>query len=151
MSLWAKPFTTSELDAHQADSGAGQIGLRFTAIGDEWLEATMPLDHRTLDQWGTAADGALSILAESVASTAATMSVDTRQHHCLGQSLTVHHVARTKDGPVVARTLRLANNERSQVWHVEIRDVSGQLVTVAEMTMAVVRGKPHRAPTSPLT
>ena len=54
MSIWVTPRTLAELNEFEQRTAAGGCGIRFTALGDDWLEATVPLDRRT-----AAADGGL--------------------------------------------------------------------------------------------
>jgi hypothetical protein len=48
-----------------------QLGIVFTEVGPNYLRATMPVDHRTIQYFGMLHGGASVALAETVASTAA--------------------------------------------------------------------------------
>jgi len=150
MILWTRIFTPDELTAHGTDSAAGYLRIAFTAIGPDWVEATMPLDARTTDSSGALAGGGMSILAETVASVATTMTLDMRTRHCVGQLLTVRHVNAVTAGPVTARASLLYVTEQNQCWQVKICDAHGDLACVAEMTMVLLDGPPKQRPQSPL-
>ncbi len=51
-------------------------GLEFTEVGDDYLSATMPVDHRHRQPLGIMHGGASCVLAETVGSTAAQYCVD---------------------------------------------------------------------------
>ena len=50
------------------------LGIRFTAIGDDWLQGTMPVDHRTHQPFGLLHGGASVLLAETLGSSAAMLA-----------------------------------------------------------------------------
>jgi 1,4-dihydroxy-2-naphthoyl-CoA hydrolase len=44
---WTRSVTLEDLRALNHQTADEHCGIRFTAIGDDWLEATVPLDSRT--------------------------------------------------------------------------------------------------------
>lgn len=140
MTLWNRPYTPAELDQLQGSSAAGRLGMSFTTIEPDWLEAKLPLNANTIDDDGNMHGGALSVLAETIGSTAATMAVDTSVSRVVGQTLAVHHVHRSSAGPMIARCQNVSINERSHVWRIDIHDADHHLVSFAVLTMAVIEG-----------
>ncbi|MBM0106055.1 PaaI family thioesterase [Steroidobacter sp. S1-65] len=138
MTLWNRPYTTAELDELQGSSAAGQLGMSFTAIGPDWVEAKLPLHAKTIDEHGNMHGGALSILAETIGSTAATMAIDTSVNRVVGQTLNVYHTHRSSAGPMIARCHNVSINERTHVWRIDIHDADHRLVSFALLTMAVI-------------
>ena len=143
MAIWITPRTLDELNAFERWTAAGGCGIRFTAIGDDWLEATVPLDPRTAAADGTLHAGSLAIVAETVGSIAANLCIDIATHACLGQALDVDHPEPVSAGPVRARATVIALGERTHVWNVDMRDAAGRRVAVARLTMAIVRARPR--------
>jgi 1,4-dihydroxy-2-naphthoyl-CoA hydrolase len=72
-------------------------------IGDDWVEATMPFDARTRGLDGSLRLGALAILAESVGSLAAAISVDRTRVVYLGQTIELIHLNAACAGPIMPR------------------------------------------------
>ena len=140
MTIWNRPYTTAELDQLQGASAAGQLGMSFTAIAPTWVEAKLPLNAKTIDEDGNMHGGALSILAETLGSTAATMAIDTSVSRVVGQALNVYHVHRSSAGPMIARGHNISINERTHVWRIDIHDADHHLVSFAVLTMAVIEG-----------
>lgn len=140
MTLWTRPYTPAELDQLQGASAAGRLGMSFTAVGPTWLEAKLPLNANTIHEDGNMHGGALSILAETLGSTAATMAVDTRVSRVVGQTLNVYHVHRSSAGPMIARCHNVSVNERTHVWRIDIHDADHHVVSFAVLTMAVIEG-----------
>ncbi|HYM24502.1 MAG TPA: hotdog fold thioesterase, partial [Vicinamibacterales bacterium] len=83
MSSWVTPRTIAELTAASRNTASAAVGIQFTAIGDDWIEATLPLDERTQRDAGVVDPGALAILAETLGSIAATMCIDATRQMCL--------------------------------------------------------------------
>jgi 1,4-dihydroxy-2-naphthoyl-CoA hydrolase len=140
MTLWTRTYTPAELDQLQGASAAGRLGMSFTAIGPNWVKAKLPLNAKTIDEHGNVHGGALSILAETLGSTAATMAIDTAVSHVVGQTLSVYHAHRSSSGPMVARCHNVSINERTHVWRIDIHDTDHHLVSFAVLTMAVIQG-----------
>ena len=76
MSIWVYPFSLDDVDAMNRNTAAEYVGIRFTGVGYDWLEATMPFDARTQSELGTMHRGALAIFAETLSSQAANLCVD---------------------------------------------------------------------------
>jgi 1,4-dihydroxy-2-naphthoyl-CoA hydrolase len=131
--------SVEELNAHGANSAAQNCGMRVEAIGEDWVEATMPFDERTRSPDGSLRLGALAILAESVGSMAAAISVDREQFVCLGQTLEVIHLNAAAEGPVKARAtpLMIEESER-QIWQITIRDATAVQIAFAKLSVVIL-------------
>ena len=82
--------------------------------------------------------GASVVLAESLASIAATYCIDRERFMCLGQEINANHLVRMRHGLATGTARPFHIGARSQVWGVEITDESGRLACVSRVTMAVV-------------
>ncbi|MFN8196400.1 MAG: hotdog fold thioesterase [Nocardioidaceae bacterium] len=122
-----------------ATSLIGRLGIEFTEIGDDFLVARMPVDDRTRQPFGVLHGGASVALAETLASWAATLTVDGDEARCFGMEINANHVRPVSSGWVTGRVSPVALGRRTQVWEVRITDDHGRLVCVSRCTMAVVR------------
>src|SRR5690606_38395773 len=52
------------------------LGIVFSAAGDDWLQATMPVEPRTLQPYGLLHGGASVVLAETLGSSAGNLCLD---------------------------------------------------------------------------
>src|SRR5690606_12914591 len=57
-----------ELNAFRKNTMVDHLGIEFTAVGEDYLEATMPVDHRTKQPMGLLHGGANVALAETMGS-----------------------------------------------------------------------------------
>jgi 1,4-dihydroxy-2-naphthoyl-CoA hydrolase len=119
-------------------TAAQHCGIRFVAMGEDWLEATMPLDSHTRGQDGALHPGALAILAETIGSVAAALCIDTSRRFGVGQVLHINHPAPVASGPIRAKASPVAVLQDSQIWNIEIKDPTASIVCAATLTMAIL-------------
>ena len=61
--MWKKIQTVEELQAACTTTLVQNLGIEFTAIGDDFIEARMPVDERTMQPMGLLHGGASAALA----------------------------------------------------------------------------------------
>ncbi|MEG2802670.1 hotdog fold thioesterase [Stenotrophomonas sp.] len=114
------------------------LGIVFTAAGEDWVSATMPVDPRTRQPYGILHGGASVVLAETLGSSAGNLCVDTREKVCVGLEINANHIRAVRGG-VVTGTARAVHVGRStHVWDIRIEDEAGRLVCTSRLTLAVV-------------
>ncbi len=113
------------------------LGMLMSEIGDDYLVATMPVDSRTLQPNGLLNGGASIALAETVASTAANLTLNPSEQMCVGLEINGNHISSCRDGFVEATAKALHLGKTTQVWEILIRQ-QGKLVCVSRMTAAVL-------------
>ena len=139
MSIWQVRPSLEELQQLRRGTMVEYIDIRFTEIGPDYLRATMPVDHRTVQTMGILHGGASVALAETVGSTAANMCLDTAKQSCVGQEINANHLRPAAPGGLVTATARPVHlGTRSQVWQIEIRDERERLVCISRLTMAII-------------
>jgi 1,4-dihydroxy-2-naphthoyl-CoA hydrolase len=98
----------------------------------------MPVDARTHQPAGKLHGGASVVLAETLASCAATFVVDREKHHCVGLEINANHVRAVGSGWVVGTARPVHLGRSTQIWEVRIADEAGKLVGISRVTMAVL-------------
>lgn len=137
--IWKHPFTLEGLNQGSKNTLVEHLGIRFTAFGDDYIEATMPVDHRTIQPYGLLHGGASVALAETLGSMAAALCVEDRQKlGSVGLEINANHVRSATKGYVTGRTTPVKVGRRIQVWRIEIKEESGKLICVSRITIAVV-------------
>src|SRR3990167_6679643 len=89
MSIWKNTIDLSLLNQRGKNTMVEQLGIEFIEFGDNYLTATMPVDHRTHQPLGIMHGGASCVLAESVGSLAGNYCVDISKFYCVGLSITL--------------------------------------------------------------
>ena len=137
-SVFRSPVNLDQLNALSANSLIAHLGIVFTAAGDDWLEATMPVDERTHQPYGLLHGGASVVLAETLGSSAGNLCVDPAQQMCVGVEINANHLRGERSGVVTGRASALHVGRTSQVWQIDIRNAAGKRVCVSRLTLAVV-------------
>lgn len=117
------------------------IGIEITEVGNDYMKAKMPVDHRTIQRLGILHGGASLALAETVGSIAASFCVDRDRQYIVGQEINANHVRPVKngDGYVYATATPLHIGKSSQIWDIKIRNEALKLVCVSRFTVAVLQ------------
>ncbi len=117
------------------------LGIEFTEIGDNYLIARMPVDHRTTQPLGLLHGGASVALAETLGSVAATITLDITAQHAVGLEINANHVRSVKAGYVYGKTTPIHVGKRTQVWEIRIEDDEQRLISVSRITLAIIDKK----------
>lgn len=139
MKIWHQPITIAMANERAKNSMSEYLGIIFTDVGDDFLAARMPVDHRTKQPMGIMHGGASCVLAETVGSTAANYCVDQKAFYCVGLDINTNHIRSMREGFVVGIARPFHLGRTTQVWSIEIKDEAGKLVSINRLTMAVLK------------
>jgi 1,4-dihydroxy-2-naphthoyl-CoA hydrolase len=142
MGIFKEGVTLEAINQFSPNTMVEHIGIRFTAVGDDFLEATMPVDHRTHQPLGLLHGGASVALAETMGSVAATCCVDQSKQYCVGLEINANHIKSARSGFVKGVTRPVHIGGRTQVWEIKITNDKDELVCISRITMAVMDKKP---------
>jgi 1,4-dihydroxy-2-naphthoyl-CoA hydrolase len=122
------------------NSMQGYLGIQYTDFGDDFLTASMPVDHRTVQPFRILHGGASVTLAETLGSVASILCVaDRTKQQVVGVEINANHLSSAREGTVVYGTVRPIRIGRTMhVWNIEIKDEKGKLVCISRLTVAVV-------------
>lgn len=141
MGIFKEGVTLERINQMSTNTLLEQIGIRFTAIGDDFMEATMPVDHRTHQPLGLLHGGASVALAESMGSLAANCCIDSTKQYCVGLEINANHIKSVKNGTVKGITRPIHIGGKTHVWEIKITNEQNELVCVSRITMAVMDRK----------
>ncbi|MDZ4844658.1 MAG: hotdog fold thioesterase [Chitinophagales bacterium] len=141
MAIWKTPADVKMLNEQSKHCMPGHIGIEVTEIGDDYVKARMPVDHRTTQPYGLLHGGASVALAESLGSVAGTLCVNISEEAVVGLEINANHIRSVKSGFVygVAKSLHIGRS--TQVWEIKITNEEGKLVCASRITLAVVKIK----------
>jgi 1,4-dihydroxy-2-naphthoyl-CoA hydrolase len=138
MPLFNPNTTVDMLNKMSTNTMVEHLGIVFTAIGEDFIEATMPVDHRTHQPMGLLHGGASVVLAETLGSVAAYFCVDSTKQYCVGLDINANHIKSVREGFVTGRTKPIHIGKRTQVWEIRITNEQKELVCISRITMAVI-------------
>jgi 1,4-dihydroxy-2-naphthoyl-CoA hydrolase len=141
MSLFTQQVTIEALNQMSSRTMVTHLGIEFTRIGEDFIEAKMPVDHRTHQPLGLLHGGASVSLAETLGSVAATCCVDTSKQYCVGLEINANHIKSVKSGFVYGITKPIHVGKKTQVWEIRITNEQQELVCISRITMAIIDKK----------
>lgn len=140
--IWARAASVDEINALCAGTMHDVIGLEFTELGPNYLEARIPVDERTRQPFGILHGGAAATLAEALGSVASGLVVDSNCE-VLGVELNANHLRAVGSGHVTGRVTAIHLGKTLHVWDIRLRDDAGRPTCVARLTALV---RPKRVP-----
>jgi len=139
MAIWHHALPDAgEVTAREDGTMIEHLGIEIVEIGDDFLKARMPVDHRTVQPQGRLHGGASCVLAETVGSVAANLVVDSSQFLAVGLEINANHIRPVKDGYVYGTARPDSIGRTTQVWTIRVTDEEDRLVCISRLTMAVI-------------
>lgn len=141
MALFNPNATLETLNKMSANTMVTHLGIEFTRMGEDFIEARMPVDHRTHQPMGLLHGGASVALAETLGSVAAACCIDLTKQYCVGLDINANHIKSVREGFVFGVTKAVHVGKRTQVWEIKITNEQNELVCISRITMAVIDKK----------
>lgn len=139
MRIFSNNITLEQLNKLSAKTLAEHLGIEFTAIGDNFIEGRMPVDHRTHQPLGLLHGGASVALAETLGSVAAYACIDATSQFCVGLEINANHVRGMREGFVKGLVSPIHIGKKTHVWEIRItNEKTGDLVCISRITIAIL-------------
>ena len=117
------------------------LGIEITDIDNDFICGKMPVDERTIQPFGLLHGGASVALAETLGSIAGGIKVYPNNETVVGIEINANHLKSARDGWVYGKSTPIRIGKKIQVWNIEIRNDSGDLICVSRLTLAVIPKK----------
>ncbi len=114
------------------------LEIRFSDLGENFMEATMPVTPRVHQPYGILHGGASIALAETVGSVLSATSIDYKKYKSVGMQMTANHLRPKRDGIITARAEFVKKGRTVHLVKIEIRDEENQLVSYCHLTNSIV-------------
>jgi 1,4-dihydroxy-2-naphthoyl-CoA hydrolase len=141
MAIWFIQPTTEQIQSVSKNTMVEHLGIEITAIGEDYLEARMPVDHRTVQPAGLLHGGASVALAETLGSFGAFLCVDSATKSCVGLEINANHIRSARSGFVTGRATPRHLGKTTHVWDIVISNEAGELVCISRLTIAILEKK----------
>ncbi|UUM32571.1 hotdog fold thioesterase [Vibrio japonicus] len=136
MTIWKRPIDLERLNATSENTLIEHLNIIYTSLGDDFIEATMPVCSFTHQPLGMLHGGASVVLAETLGSVAANFCVDD-DSFCVGLDINANHVRSMREGKVIGRANPIHLGVSTQVWQINITDERERLVCTSRLTISV--------------
>ncbi len=118
------------------------LDIKFTNIGNDFIEATMPVEAKTFNPAKILHGGAMMALAESVGSALSYLFIDRETQDIRGVEINGNHVRSTSSGKVTARATLIHKGKQTHVAEIKITDENNNLLNVSRMTNIIIEVAP---------
>jgi 1,4-dihydroxy-2-naphthoyl-CoA hydrolase len=141
--MFRKDLDFKNSEVFSQPSMTQHLGIEFLEIGDDFVTARMPVDHRTQQPFGILHGGASVVLAESLGSVASYLILDDpKTQMAVGLEINANHIRPVRSGWVYAKAMPLHIGRTTHIWDIKITSQEDKLVCVVRLTIAVVEKKP---------
>jgi 1,4-dihydroxy-2-naphthoyl-CoA hydrolase len=139
MPIWFEPnLTADRVQPLGKNTMAEHIGIEFTEVGEDFIKARMPVDHRTRQPYGLLHGGASVALAETLGSVGAAFVIDRERYNAVGLEINANHIRGVRDGFVTGTARPLHIGKTTQVWEIRITNERDKLVCISRLTVAIL-------------
>lgn len=137
-------LTIDEINGSACKTLVGHLEMVFTVSEDGYMEATMPVNEKTIQLYGVLHGGATIALAETVAGVG-THSIVLPEKGCVGMQISASHISSARQGEsVVAKGTLIHRGQKTHIWDVNVFSVNDErLISTIRVTNAVIN---HRKP-----
>jgi 1,4-dihydroxy-2-naphthoyl-CoA hydrolase len=126
------------------------LGMEWLEVGENYIKARMPVDHRTNQPYGLLHGGASCVLAETLGSVASALVIDHDKFICVGLEINANHIKSARDGFVTGTVTPIHIGSSTHVWDIRIHDEKERLVCVSRLTVAILPRKVSDARPEPV-
>lgn len=139
MAIWKQEINMEALTQQRKGTLVEHLGIEYVEIGDDFVKARMPVDHRTVQPMGLLHGGANVALSESLGSMAANLCLDNSKEYALGLDINSNHIRGVREGFVtgIARPIHIGG--KTHVWEIKVYDEKDRLVHISRLTMVVLQ------------
>ncbi len=141
-SIWEGNISLDMLNALNKGSMGEHLGIEFTAIGEDYLEASMPVNQNTKQPFGLLHGGASVALAETIGSVATWCCINREIFIGVGVEINASHLQSATSGHVTAHCRPLKAEGKMKVWDIKISNQNKELLCICRFTCMVVPKRP---------
>lgn len=138
MSIFKANPTPETLNKMFTNTMVELLGIECILIGDDFIEAKMPVDRRTHQPLGLLHGGASVALAETLGSVAATCCIDMATQYCVGLEINANHIKSVRSGFVFGIAKPIHIGKKTHVWEIRITNEAKEMVCISRITMAII-------------
>lgn len=136
--MWKKETSVTELNSRFRHDLGSLLEIEFTEVGEDYLEARMPVTEKVHQPAGILHGGASVVLAETLGSVASGLLIDAERYMAVGLEINANHLRPVKQGFVrgVCRPVHIGG--KTHVWDIRLFDDRGKMSCISRLTVAVI-------------
>ncbi len=141
--IWKQAVHLETFNSFNTNTLAEHLDIVFTEVGPDYIRATMPVSHKTVQPYRILHGGANVVLAETLGSVASTLCIENLDTHtAVGLEINANHLRSVREGASVIGTCRPIRIGRTvHVWQIEIHNEQNELCCVSRLTVSIIARK----------
>ena len=132
-SIWFHPISIEDFKDSSVNMDK-HLDIEIVEIGDDFIVGRMPVVEKTKQPYGILHGGASCVLAESIGSTAAALTLDGAKKYPVGIEINANHISSPTDGHVYAKAVPVHVGGSTSVWNIDITDDQEKRVCFVRFT-----------------
>jgi len=136
--IWQGDITVAQMNELNKNTLGGALEITFTEVGENFLKATMPVNHKTRQPFGLLHGGASVALAETLGSVASWCLVNRDLFIGVGMEINANHLRAVTEGMVTATCSPIKIGGKVHVWEIKIVNDNNELCCISRFTCMIV-------------
>ena len=132
-SIWFHPISIEDFRDSSINMDK-HLDIEIVEIGNDFIVGRMPVVEKTKQPYGILHGGASCVLAESIGSTAAALTLDGDERYPVGIEINANHISSPTDGHVYAKAVPVHVGGSTSVWNIDITDDQEKRVCFVRFT-----------------
>jgi 1,4-dihydroxy-2-naphthoyl-CoA hydrolase len=132
-SIWFHPISIENFQDSSVNMDK-HLDVEIIEIGDDFIVGRMPVVEKTKQPYGILHGGASCVLAESIGSTAAALTLDGAKKYPVGIEINANHISSPTNGHVYAKAVPVHVGGSTSVWNIDITDDQEKRVCYVRFT-----------------
>lgn len=141
MNIWFSEINLEAINKVSDKTMLQHLDIQFNDAGADWLQATMPVDHRTHQPYGILHGGASVVLAETLGSVASQLVIDSNKYMPVGLEINANHIKSVRSGLVTGIVKPIHLGSSTHIWEIKITNEKAQLTCISRLTVAILSRK----------
>jgi 1,4-dihydroxy-2-naphthoyl-CoA hydrolase len=136
--IWYRDYTLEELNRMMENTVGQELDIRFEEIGFNFLVASMPVNHKTIQPFGLLHGGCSALLSETLGSVGSLMAVNDNLFMGVGIEVNANHLKSATSGRVKGVCTPIKIGGKIHVWETKIVDNLNELICISRLTTAII-------------
>lgn len=133
-------ITLEEINEKNKGTLMESLGIEYTHISEGRVEATMPVDERTMQPFGILHGGATIALAETICGVGSVF-LCAEDEQSRGMQVSANHVYSARSGKVKGVATLLHKGHSTHVWNIDVFTEDERLVSSVRITNSIIKKK----------
>lgn len=136
-SIWKRSVDLAGVNQLGENVAVGLLGIKVVEIGPDYIVGTLEVTPRTHQPFGLLHGGVSCVLAETLGSLGAQLSID-EPLMAVGTDINASHLRGVRSGVVTGTARPVRRGRRMHWWGIDITDDDKRLICTARLTVAII-------------